>query len=264
MANLLEQVRQSTIIVADTEILKIIPGRVSTEVDARLSFDYQGQIDKARHLIDLYEKRGISKERILIKLSSTWEGIQAAKILEDKYGIHCNMTFIFSFVQALACADANVTLISPFVGRIFDWFVEKKGIYEYNIEEDPGVMSVTRIYNYYKDHNIKTVIMAASFRNIKQILGLTGCDLLTITPKLLDQLASENTKENEKIQVYLHKEHPKCARDKKHEKLDEKTFRWMLNEDEMANEKLADGIRKFAVDAQKLEDLIRNRLQQIK
>ncbi|CAF3821635.1 unnamed protein product [Rotaria sp. Silwood1] len=243
------------------EILKIIPGRVSTEVDARLSFDCQAQINKAKHLIDLYEKRGISKERILIKLSSTWEGIQAAKELEDKYGIHCNMTLIFSFVQALACADAQVTLISPFVGRIYDWYVEKKGKHDFNIEEDPGVMSVTRIYNYYKQNNIKTVIMGASFRNIKQILGLAGCDLLTISPKLLDQLALEHTKDNEKIQIYLNKEQIKQKREKKHEKLDEKTFRWMLNEDEMANDKLSDGIRKFAADAQKLEDLIRVRLQ---
>ncbi|CAF3900143.1 unnamed protein product [Rotaria sp. Silwood1] len=236
-------------------------GRVSTEVDARLSFDCQAQINKAKHLIDLYEKRGISKERILIKLSSTWEGIQAAKELEDKYGIHCNMTLIFSFVQALACADAQVTLISPFVGRIYDWYVEKKGKHDFNIEEDPGVMSVTRIYNYYKQNNIKTVIMGASFRNIKQILRLAGCDLLTISPKLLDQLALEHTKDNEKIQIYLNKEQIKQKREKKHEKLDEKTFRWMLNEDEMANDKLFDGIRKFTADAQKLEDLIRVRLQ---
>ncbi|CAF4977781.1 unnamed protein product [Rotaria sp. Silwood1] len=200
------------------EILKIIPGRVSTEVDARLSFDCQAQINKAKHLIDLYEKRGISKERILIKLSSTWEGIQAAKELEDKYGIHCNMTLIFSFVQALACADAQVTLISPFVGRIYDWYVEKKGKHDFNIEEDPGVMSVTRIHNYYKQNNIKTVIMGASFRNIKQILGLAGCDLLTISPKLLDQLALEHTKDNEKIQIYLNKEQIKQKHEKKNMK----------------------------------------------
>ncbi|CAF1410620.1 unnamed protein product [Adineta ricciae] len=242
------------------EILKIVPGRVSTEVDARLSFDREGQINKARHIIELYEKDGISKDRILIKLSSTWEGIQAAKELEEKHGIHCNMTLIFSFAQALACADAQATLISPFVGRIYDWYIEKKGKREYEIEEDPGVMSVTRIYNYYKQNNIKTVVMGASFRNIKQILGLAGCDLLTISPKLLEELASSN----EKVQVYLSKERIGNVRDKKQEKLDEKTFRWMLNEDEMANDKLADGIRKFAVDAQKLEDLIRARLQQSK
>ncbi|CAF0801747.1 unnamed protein product [Adineta steineri] len=242
------------------EILKIVPGRVSTEVDARLSFDCQGQIDKARHLIELYEQRGISKDRILIKLSSTWEGIQAAKELEEKHGIHCNMTLIFSFAQALACADAQVTLISPFVGRIYDWYIEKKGKRDYDIQEDPGVVSVTRIYNYYKQNNIKTVVMGASFRNTKQIFGLAGCDLLTISPKLLDELEGGN----EKIQVYLNKEQTGHAHDKKHDKLDEKTFRWMLNEDEMANDKLADGIRKFAVDAQKLEDLIRARLEKSK
>jgi transaldolase len=243
------------------EILKIIPGRVSTEVDARLSFDREGQVNKARHLIDLYEKRGISKDRILIKLSSTWEGIQAGKELEEKYGIHCNMTLIFSFAQALACGDAQVTLISPFVGRIYDWYIEKKGKRDYEIEEDPGVMSVTRIYNYYKQNNVKTVVMGASFRNTKQILGLAGCDLLTISPKLLDELASTNAKENEPMKVYLNKERSASVRDKKYEKLEEKTFRWMLNEDEMANDKLSDGIRKFAADAQKLEDLIRARLQ---
>jgi len=261
---IIDDIMDNVFISFGEEILKIIPGRVSTEVDARLSFDREGQINKARHLIKLYEERGIAKERILIKLSSTWEGIQAAKELEEKYGIHCNMTLIFSFAQALACADAQVTLISPFVGRIYDWYIEKKGKREYEIEEDPGVMSVTRIYNYYKQNNVKTVVMGASFRNTKQILGLAGCDLLTISPKLLEELASKTTAENENLQVYLNKEQTASIRDKKHEKLDEKTFRWMLNEDEMGNDKLADGIRKFAVDAQKLEDLIRARLQQKK
>jgi transaldolase len=261
---ILDDIMDNVFISFGQEILKIVPGRVSTEVDARLSFDRQGQINKARHLIELYEKRGITKDRILIKLSSTWEGIQAAKELEENYGIHCNMTLIFSFAQALACADAKVTLISPFVGRIYDWYIEKKGKREYEIEEDPGVVSVTRIYNYYKQNNIKTVVMGASFRNINQILGLAGCDLLTISPKLLDELASKNTKENENLRVYLNKDSAKTIRDKKYETLDEKTFRWMLNEDEMANDKLSDGIRKFAVDAQKLEDLLRARLQQKK
>ncbi|CAF3925315.1 unnamed protein product [Rotaria magnacalcarata] len=248
------------------EILKIIPGRVSTEVDARLSFDLEGQLSKARHLIELYEQRGVSKDRILIKLSSTWEGIQAAKELEEKHGIHCNMTLIFSFAQALACADAQVTLISPFVGRIYDWFIEKKGKREYEIEEDPGVVSVTRIYNYYKQNNVKTVVMGASFRNTKQILGLTGCDLLTISPKLLDELGSQKLSDNEHIQVYLNKEQAeqKNKEKKKYGKLDEKTFRWMLNEDEMAHDKLSDGIRKFAIDAKKLEEIIRARIQQRK
>ncbi|CAF0779757.1 unnamed protein product [Rotaria sp. Silwood1] len=263
---IIDNVMDNVFVAFGEEILKIIPGRVSTEVDARLSFNIEGQINKARHFIDLYEKRGISKDRILIKLSSTWEGIQAAKELEEKYGIHCNMTLIFSFAQALACADAHVTLISPFVGRIYDWYVEKKGKREYEIDEDPGVVSVTRIYNYYKQNNIKTVVMGASFRNTKQILGLAGCDLLTISPKLLDELASQKTSNNEPIKVYLNKEQTekKMQENKKYEKLDEKTFRWMLNEDEMAHDKLSDGIRKFAVDAKKLEELIRSRIQQKK
>jgi len=262
---IIDDIMDNLFVTFGEEILKIVPGRVSTEVDARLSFDREGQINKARHLIGLYEKRGISKERILIKLSSTWEGIQAAKELEEKHGIHCNMTLIFSFAQALACADAQVTLISPFVGRIYDWYIEKQGKREYEIEEDPGVVSVTRIYNYYKQNNIKTVVMGASFRNTKQILGLAGCDLLTISPKLLEELGSKTTSDSEKIKLYLSKDQAtQQIKDKKYEKLDEKTFRWMLNEDEMANDKLADGIRKFAVDAQKLEDLIRGRLQQQK
>ncbi|CAF0774395.1 unnamed protein product [Rotaria sordida] len=262
----IDDIMDNVFVAFGEEILKIIPGRVSTEVDARLSFDREGQLKKARHLIDLYEKRGISKDRILIKLSSTWEGIQAAKELEEKYGIHCNMTLMFSFAQALACADAHVTLVSPFVGRIYDWYIEKKGKREYEIDEDPGVVSVTRIYNYYKQNNIKTVVMGASFRNAKQILGLAGCDLLTISPKLLDELASQKTSANEPIKVYLNKEQTekKTQENKKHEKLDEKTFRWMLNEDEMAHDKLSDGIRKFAVDSKKLEELIRSRIQQKK
>ncbi|CAF2335529.1 unnamed protein product [Rotaria sp. Silwood2] len=263
---IIDDIMDNVFVAFGEEILKIIPGRVSTEVDARLSFDLEGQINKARHLIDLYEQRGITKDRVLIKLSSTWEGIQAAKVLEDQYGIHCNMTLIFSFAQALACADSHVTLISPFVGRIYDWYVEKKGKREYEIDEDPGVVSVTRIYNYYKQNNIKTVVMGASFRNTKQILGLSGCDLLTISPKLLDELASQKTSDNEQIKVYLNKEQceKKVHENKKHEKLDEKTFRWMLNEDEMAHDKLSDGIRKFATDAKKLEELIRSRIQQKK
>jgi transaldolase len=263
---IIDDIMDNVFVAFGEEILKIIPGRVSTEVDARLSFDREGQINKARHFIKLYEQRGILKERILIKLSSTWEGIQAAKELEEKHGIHCNMTLIFSFAQALACADAQVTLISPFVGRIYDWYIEKKGKREYEIEDDPGVVSVTRIYNYYKQNNIKTVVMGASFRNTKQIIGLTGCDLLTISPKLLDELASQETSNTEQIQVYLDKEQAaqKNKEKKKYEKLEEKTFRWMLNEDEMAHDKLSDGIRKFAIDSKKLEELIRSRLQQKK
>lgn len=263
----IDEIMDNIFVAFGEEILKIIPGRVSTEVDARLSFDRDGQVNKARHLIELYEKRGISKERILIKLSSTWEGIQAAKELEDKYGIHCNMTLIFSFAQALACGDANVTLISPFVGRIYDWYIEKKGPRTFEIEEDPGVISVTRIYNYYKQNGVKTVVMGASFRNTNQILGLSGCDLLTISPKLLEELQNQKASETgETFKVYLEKEHAaeRSTEKKKIDPLDEKTFRWMMNEDEMANDKLADGIRKFAVDARKLEELIRSRLQQKK
>jgi transaldolase len=263
---LIDDIMDNVFVAFGCEILKIIPGRVSTEIDARFSFEREKQINKARHIIGLYDKHGISKERVLIKLSSTWEGIQAAKELEEKYGIHCNMTLIFSFAQALACADAQVTLISPFVGRIYDWYIEKKGKREYDIEDDPGVVSVTRIYNYYKQNNIKTVIMGASFRNTKQILGLSGCDLLTISPKLLEELGEQKTSENEPIKVYLNNEQSaqKSKEKKKYEKLDEKTFRWMLNEDEMAHDKLSDGIRKFAIDAKKLEELIRARIQQKK
>ncbi|PIK62288.1 transaldolase [Apostichopus japonicus] len=170
------------------EILKIVPGRVSTEVDARLSFDLDGQLAKAQSLIALYEEEGISKERILIKLSSTWEGIQAAKILESKFGIHCNLTLLFSFAQAVACAEAGVTLISPFVGRILDWYKKSTGTESYEPHDDPGVKSVTQIYNYYKKFGYKTVVMGASFRNTGEILALAGCDLLTIGPKLLENL----------------------------------------------------------------------------
>jgi len=238
------------------QILSIIPGRVSTEVDARLSFDIESQVSKARQLIGLYEQAGIGKERILIKLSSTWEGIQAAKILEEKYGIHCNLTLLFSFCQAVACAEAGVTLISPFVGRIYDWYVKNTEQKTFGLLEDPGVKSVTRIYNYYKKHGYNTVVMGASFRNTDQIRALTGCDLLTISPSLLEKLEQSR----EPIVQYLKKEtavqsvEPKVS-------MDEKTFRWELNEDQMATDKLSEGIRKVAADAIKLEGIIRKRLQ---
>lgn len=238
------------------EILKIIPGRVSTEVDARLSFDKETQIEKALNFIKLYENEGISKERILIKLSSTWEGIQAARELEQKYQVHCNLTLLFSFAQAVACAEAGVTLISPFVGRIYDWYVKNKGIKEFDLLEDPGVKSVTRIYNYYKKYGYKTQVMGASFRNVKQIKALCGCDLLTISPQLLEELSNAADTPT----VYLTEQSAQESRDEKIS-LDEKAFRWLHNEDEMATDKLADGIRKFAIDAGKLEDLIRKRLQ---
>lgn len=233
------------------EILKKIPGRVSTEVDARLSFDTEGMIQRARALIKLYEEAGIAKERILIKLSSTWEGIQAGKILEKEHGIHCNMTLLFSFAQAVACAEAGVTLISPFVGRILDWHVANSGKATYEPSEDPGVQSVTAIYNYYKKYGYKTIVMGASFRNIGEIKALAGCDYLTISPKLLGELSKDDSKLTPKLSV---EEAQKKDLAKIH--LDEKFFRWLHNEDQMAVEKLSDGIRKFAADSVKLEKMI--------
>jgi len=235
------------------KILEIIPGRVSTEVDARLSYDKEAQIEKAKKLIAMYEKEGIDKKRVLIKLSSTWEGIQAAKQLEAEDGITCNLTLLFAFCQAVACAEANVNLISPFVGRIFDWYVKNTDKKTYEPKEDPGVISVTKIYNYYKKHGYKTIVMGASFRNIGQITALAGCDNLTISPKLLDEL----TKSTDALPRELTPELADQCTDKKIS-LDEKQFRWMLNEDAMATEKLAEGIRKFAQDAVKLEIYLRD------
>lgn len=237
------------------EILKIIPGRVSTEVDARLSFDVEGSIEKAKKFIKSYEEAGISKERILIKLSSTWEGIEAAKVLE-KEGIHCNMTLLFAFAQAVACAEAGVTLISPFVGRIFDWYVKNTGQKEFQPKDDPGVKSVTKIYNYYKKFDYKTVVMGASFRNTGQITELAGCDLLTISPSLLEKLQ----KSTETVSLKLSVDEAK-KQDIEKISLDEKKFRWLLNEDAMATDKLAEGIRKFAADAVKLEEMIKSELK---
>jgi len=228
------------------EILKIVPGRVSTEVDARLSFDTPATIAKARELIALYEKAGISRDRILIKVGSTWEGIRAAADLE-KEGIHCNLTLLFSFAQAVACAEAGVTLISPFVGRIFDYYKKERGA-DIPRAEDPGVLSVTRIYNYYKKFGYKTQVMGASFRKVDQIVDLAGCDLLTISPDLLDALQKTDGAITPKLT-------PEAARASSEEKitLDEKTYRWMHNQDAMAVEKLSDGIRKFNDDGRKLE-----------
>lgn len=237
------------------EILKIVPGRVSTEVDARISFDKEGMVERARSLIKMYEDAGISKERILIKLSSTWEGIQAGKELEEKYGIHCNMTLLFSFAQAVACAEAGVTLISPFVGRILDWYVKNTDQKTYEPLEDPGVISVTKIYNYYKKFGYKTVVMGASFRNTGEIIALAGCDLLTIGPSLLEQLAESKAEVNQNLSEQSAKK-----TDSEKVSYDEKTFRWELNEDQMANDKLSEGIRKFAADAVKLENIIKTRL----
>lgn len=229
------------------EILKVIAGRVSTEVDSRLSFDTEGTLAKGRKLISLYEKEGISRERILIKIASTWEGIRAAEILE-KEGIHCNLTLLFSFAQAVACAEARVTLISPFVGRIYDYYKKEKGGAEIPPDQDPGVASVTRIYNYYKKYGYKTLVMGASFRNVEQIKRLAGCDLLTISPALLDKLQGEEGVLDRVLD-------PAKTQDAKEPQihLDEKSFRWMHNEDAMATEKLAEGIRNFYADAGKLE-----------
>jgi transaldolase len=232
------------------EILKHVAGRVSTEVDARLSFDVEGSLEKARRIISLYEKLGIARERVLIKLASTWEGIRAAERLERE-GIHCNMTLLFSFAQALACADAGVTLISPFVGRIYDWHKQARKVDDIPIAEDPGVQSVTRIFNYYKKHGYATQIMGASFRKTGQILALAGCDLLTIAPDLLQKLASSEEPVEKKLSAEEAKKQSIPRID-----LDEKAFRWMHNEDAMATDKLADGIRRFDADARKLERLI--------
>lgn len=234
------------------KILEIVPNRVSTEVDARLSFDKEGSIAKARDLIALYEAEGISRDRVLIKLAATWEGIRAAEVLE-KDGIHCNLTLLFSFAQAVACADAGVKLISPFVGRILDWHKKDRGVEEIAPEEDPGVLSVKKIYNYYKKFDYKTEIMGASFRNIGEITELAGCDLLTISPALLNELST--TEGTLKPQLT-----PELAKESDLEKItvDEKTFRWMLNEDAMATEKLAEGIRNFTVDIIRLEKQVKS------
>lgn len=232
------------------EILKFVPGRVSTEVDARLSFDIEGSIEKARSLIALYKEAGIPKERILIKLASTWEGTKAAEKLE-KEGIHCNMTLLFSMPQAIACAEAKATLISPFVGRILDWYKKSTGATIYPPEKDPGVISVTDIYHYFKKFDYKTQIMGASFRNVEEIIELAGCDLLTIAPSLLEELSKSDATVVRKLDPAQSKSLPieKIA-------LDEKAFRLMLNDNAMATEKLSEGIRKFGEDAAKLESTI--------
>lgn len=233
------------------EILKIIPGRVSSEVDARLSFDTENTIRKAHEIIELYRELGINSERVLIKIAATWEGIMAARQLE-KENIHCNLTLLFSFAQAIQCADARVTLISPFVGRILDWYKKNTAMEEYVSSIDPGVLSVKKIYNYYRKNGYKTIVMGASFRNVDQIIELAGCDYLTISPDLLNELKSS---ESEKMEKKLDKDKAMIeGMDKL--TLDEKAFRWMLNEDAMATEKLAEGIRSFTADTIKLEKII--------
>jgi transaldolase len=250
---LLSQIMDDLLVDFGTEILKIVPGRVSTETDANLSFDTDGLLNKARRFISLYKENGITRERVLIKIASTWEGIRAAEILQ-KEGINCNLTLLFSMPQAVACAEAGVTLISPFVGRILDWYKAKTGK-DYAPAEDPGVVSVREIYAYYKKFGYKTEVMGASFRNVGEILELAGCDLLTISPHLLAELKNSTAPVERKL-VPDRAKNSDIARIE----LDEKKFRWMLNEDAMATEKTADGIRVFAADAVKLEKYIAERL----
>jgi len=234
------------------EILKSIPGRVSTEVDARLSFNREKSIEKARHLVALYQEMGIDKSRILIKLASTWEGIRAAEVLE-KEGIHCNLTLLFSFAQARACAEAGVFLISPFVGRIYDWYQKHQPQSAYQVDSDPGVVSVRQIYQYYKSHGYDTVVMGASFRRIEQIQALAGCDRLTISPALLDELAASEG-------VLTRQLTPGSVTETRPSPMTQAEFLWQHHQDPMAVEKLAEGIRLFAVDQVKLEQQIQQML----
>lgn len=234
-------------------LAELVPGRVSTEVDADLSFDVEASLNRARHIIADYEERGVGREKILIKLASTWEGIRTAEILQ-KEGIDCNLTLLFSMAQAAACADAGVYLISPFVGRIMDWHAKATGK-TYTSEEDPGVLSVRSIYDYYKSNGIETIVMGASFRNAGEIEALAGCDRLTIAPPLLKELASAEGTLERKLS-------PETAQSMERIKMDEKTFRWMLNDDAMATEKLSEGIRSFAKDLTSLRTLVRERMEQ--
>lgn len=238
------------------EITKIVPGYVSTEVDARLSFDKEATIAKARTIIGLYKEAGIDKSRILVKIAATWEGIKAAQILE-KEGISCNLTLIFSEAQAIACAEAECTLISPFVGRIMDWYKAHDGVVNgYKPCDDPGVQSVTSIYNYYKKYGFKTIVMGASFRNVGEILELAGCDRLTISPSLLETLTNNCTDDVvQKLDASM-----SAALDIEKIDMNENTFRWMMNENAMATEKLAQGIRNFTIDIVKLEDIVKSKI----
>ncbi len=230
------------------EITRIIPGRISTEVDARLSFDTQATIKKAHELIEQYEALGIPRDRVLIKIASTWEGIEAGRLLE-KEGINCNLTLLFSFTQAQACADAGIFLISPFVGRILDWHKQRQPDADFSFDKDPGVQSVSRIYRYFKAHAYDTVVMGASFRNIGEIQSLAGCDRLTISPALMQALAEDSSDLNQRLTNTVESEDIR-------ESLTESQFRWRMNEDLMAHEKLAEGIRNFAADQVKLEQLL--------
>jgi transaldolase len=246
---LLESVLDHLLVLFGREILNIIPGRVSTEVDARLSFDVEGTVQKARHIIQLYDNQGIDRDRVLIKIASTWEGLQAAAILE-KEGIHCNLTLLFSLIQAITAAENGCTLISPFVGRILDWYKAQTGA-DYPPQDDPGVQSVTQIYHYLKHHDLKTEVMGASFRNAGEIRALAGCDLLTISPDLLEELQNTHEPLEQQLSVARAKAEPIQRME-----VDEKTFRWHMNADPMATDKLAEGIRKFAADTENLFDLI--------
>ena len=250
----LENVGDKLAVNIGCEILTSIPGVISTEVDARLSFDTQATVAKARKLIRLYQDAGIHSDRILIKIASTWEGIQAAKILEAE-GIHCNLTLLFHFAQAQACAEAGATLISPFVGRILDWYKANSGQTEYSASEDPGVISVTDIYNFYKSHNFKTIVMGASFRNIGEIEELAGCDRLTISPELLAQLEADT-------KPLVQKLFPAKETTTAPELLTEANFRWEMSNDPMAHDKLADGIRRFAADQVTLEVMLSEKISQ--
>ncbi len=251
-----EAVMDSLLVKFGVSILEIVPGRVSTEVDARLSFDIKSSLEKARALIAQYESLGYDRERVLIKLATTWEGVEVSRVLE-KEGIHCNMTLLFSMAQAVACAEANSKLISPFVGRILDWFREKTGE-EYEGDKDPGVLSVTEIYNYYKKFGYPTEVMAASFRNTNEIKELVGCDLMTIGPKFLEEMQNDFAEIPEKLDVETSRESDATRLD-----INESTFRFLMNQDEMAHFKLAEGIRKFSNDVESLGNLLNEKLSKI-
>jgi len=248
--DLLENTMDKLAVAIGCEILKTVPGYVSTEVDARLSFNTVATVEKARRIISLYEEAGVERQRILIKIASTWEGIQAAKVLEEE-GIHCNLTLLFSFAQAVACAQAGVFLISPFVGRILDWYKKAEGVESYPALEDPGVKSVTRIYNYYKANGYNTIVMGASFRNAGEIEALAGCDKLTISPALLEELQKDNGIIEQQLKANSQSDDPHW------DELTEAQYRCVMYQDAMATEKLAEGIRNFAIDQNKLEDMVK-------
>ncbi|NVK38662.1 MAG: transaldolase [Gammaproteobacteria bacterium] len=255
--DLLENTLDMVSVKLGIEILKIVPGYVSTEVDARLSFDTIATVNKARRLVALYEDAGVERDRILIKIASTWEGIQAAKVLEEE-GIKCNLTLLFNIAQAIACAQANITLISPFVGRILDWYKKAEGVDHYPGAQDPGVISVSRIYEYFKTHDYNTIVMGASFRNTEEIECLAGCDKLTISPDLLNALNEDDSPLSRVLSP------ANTTTEEKWPELSESQFRWHLNQDAMATEKLAEGIRNFTKDLISLEELLTNEYLSVK